>query len=95
MVIIESLDMEANPVNSETVMEAKKAVMEVPQKPLVLPSKPEKQLKDYLPERYHKYLDIFTEKEAINLPPHWEWDHKVKLTLDAPALISCRAYPLS
>jgi hypothetical protein len=31
---------------------------------------PEKSLKDYVPEHYHGYLDIFMEKEAIPLPPH-------------------------
>ena len=94
-VIIESLDVKANSVNGETVMEAKEAVIEGPQKPLTLTPKLEKQLKDYIPERYHKYLDVFTEKEPIDLPPHREWDHEVKLLPNAPASISCRAYPLS
>jgi len=52
-------------------------------------------LKDYIPECYHRYLDVFTEKEAIPLLPHWLWDHVVTLTPDAPPSISCRVYTLS
>jgi hypothetical protein len=52
-------------------------------------------LKDYVLEHYHGYLDVFTEKEAIPLPPHQPWDHVVTLIPDVPPLISCRVYPLS
>jgi hypothetical protein len=31
----------------------------------------EKSLKDYVPEHYYGYLDVFIEKEAILLPLHW------------------------
>jgi hypothetical protein len=71
VVITEELDAVATPVNGEIFMEAKEAVTQGPPQKLVLdPPKPEKELKDYIPERYHEFLDVFTEKEAIDLPPH-------------------------
>jgi hypothetical protein len=87
---------EANTSYGETVMEARKTVVNKLSPLLRLDEPdPEKSLKDYVPERYHEYLDIFTEKEAIPLPPHRPWDHVVTLTSDAPPSISCRVYPLS
>jgi hypothetical protein len=36
-----------------------------------------------LPEHYHQYLDIFDQRVADQLLPHWpEADHKIKLNLD-------------
>jgi hypothetical protein len=62
---------EANTSYGETVMEARKAVINEQNLLLRLDEPgPEKSLKDYVPERYHTYLDIFSEKEAIPLPPH-------------------------
>jgi hypothetical protein len=87
---------EANMSYGETVIEARKTVINELSPLLRLDEPdPEKSLKDYVPERYHKYLDVFMEKEAIPLPPHRPWDHVVTLTPDAPPLISCRVYPLS
>jgi len=87
---------EANMSYGETVMEARKTIINTPNPILPLNEpEPEKSLKDYVPERYHEYLDVFTEKEAIPLPPHRPWDHVVTLTPDAPPSISCRVYPLS
>jgi len=87
---------EANTSYGETVMEARKTVVNE-QSPVLQLDEPdlEKTLKDYVPERYHEYLDVFSEKEAIPLPPHRPWDHVVTLTPDAPPSISCRVYPLS
>ena len=84
---------EANTSYGETVMEARKTVVNE-LSPLLQLDKPdtEKSLKDYVPERYHGYLDIFTEKEALPLPPHQPWDHVVTLTPDVPPSISCRVY---
>jgi hypothetical protein len=87
---------EANTSYGETVMEARKTVVNKLSPLLRLDEPdPEKSLKDYVPEHYHGYLDIFTEKEAIPLPPHRPWDHVVTLTPDTPPSISCRVYPLS
>jgi hypothetical protein len=87
---------EANTSYGETVMEARKtAVNELSPLLWLDEPDPEKSLKDYVPEHYHGYLDVFTEKEAIPLPLHQPWDHVVTLTPDAPPSISCRVYPLS
>jgi hypothetical protein len=87
---------EANTSYGETVMEAKKSIISE-SGPLPPPDEPvpEKTLKEYIPEHYHSYLDVFTETEAIPLPPHHPWDHIVTLIPDAPPSISCRVYPLS
>ena len=71
VVIKETLNAEANPSYGETVMEAKKLVMNKLSLRLWLDEpEPKELLKDYVPECYHGYLDVFTEKEAIPLPPH-------------------------
>jgi hypothetical protein len=62
---------EANTSYGETVMEARKAIVNELSPLLWLDEPdPKNSLKDYVPERYHEYLDVFTEKEAIPLPPH-------------------------
>ena len=62
---------EANTSYGETVMEARKTVVNELSLLLRLDEPdPEKSLKDYVLERYHEYLDVFTEKEAIPLLPH-------------------------
>jgi hypothetical protein len=95
VVIIETLDVEANSSYGET-MEAKRSVMNKLSPVLWLDEpEPEESLKNYVPERYHGYLDMFTEKEAIPLPLHQPWDHVVTLIPDAPPSISCKVYPLS
>jgi hypothetical protein len=70
-VIIEMLDAEANSSYGETTMEAKRSVMNE-LSPVLRLDKPEseKSLRNYVPERYHSYLDVLTEKEAIPLPLH-------------------------
>ena len=62
---------EANTSYGETVMEARKTIVKQ-LNPLLRLDEPnlEKSLKDYVPEHHHDYLDVFTEKEAIPLPPH-------------------------
>src|SRR6266853_1161858 len=95
-VITEELDAEANPTNSETFMEACKAITKQQNPKLHLDEpEPVKTLEEIIPQWCHEYLDVFTKKEAIDLPPHRPWDHHVKLTPDAPPSISCRTYPLS
>ncbi len=71
VVITEELDVEANPTNGETFMEAHEAVTKQQNPKLHLDEpKPVKSLQEIIPQWCHKYLDIFTEKEAIDLPPH-------------------------
>ena len=95
-VITEELDVEANPANGETFMEACEAVTKQQNPKLHLDEpEPVKPLEEIIPQWCHEYLDIFTKKEAIDLPPHQPWDHHVNITPDAPPLISCHTYPLS
>jgi hypothetical protein len=95
-VIIETLSAEANSSYGETVIEAKRSVMNELSPVLWLDEpEPEESLKNYVPECYHGYLDMFTEKEAIPLPLHRPWDHVVTLIPDAPPSIFCKVYPLS
>jgi len=68
-VITKELDVKANPANGETFMKAQEAVTKQ-QNPKLHLDKPEKCLKDIIPQWCHKYLDIFIEKEAIDLSPH-------------------------
>ncbi len=95
-VITKELNAEANPANSETFMEAQEAITKQ-QSPKLHLDKPklEKCLEDIVPQWCHEYLDVFTEKEVIDLPPHWPWDHHINLVPDAPPLIFCHTYPLS
>jgi hypothetical protein len=87
---------EANTSYGKAVMEARKTIVNKLNPLLRLDEPaPKKSLKDYVLEHYHGYLDVFTEKEAIPLPPHRPWDHVVTLTPNAPPSISCRVYPLS
>jgi hypothetical protein len=59
---------EANTSYGETVMEARKTVLSELSPHLRLDEPdPEKLLKDYVPERYHEYLDVFTGKRSY--PP--------------------------
>ena len=62
---------EANMSYGETVMEARKTVVNELSLLLWLNEpNPEKSLKDCISEHYHGYLDVFMEKEAIPLPLH-------------------------
>jgi hypothetical protein len=81
---------EANPANGETFIEARKAIMKQ-QNPVLHLDEPEpkKHLEDIIPKWCHNYLDVFMEKEAIDLPPHQSWDHHINLTPDTPPFISC------
>jgi len=95
-VIIETLNAEAKLSYGETVIEAKRSVINKLSLVLWLDEpEPEELLKNYVPEHYHGYLDMFTEKEAIPLPPHQLWDHVVTLIPNTPPSIFCRVYPLS
>ncbi len=69
-VITEKLDAEANPANGKTFIEAHEAFTKQQNPKLHLDDpKPVKSL-ETIPQWCHKYLDVFTEKEAIDLPPH-------------------------
>jgi hypothetical protein len=62
---------EANPANGETFMESKKAILKEQNPRLHLDeSTPKKHLKDTVPQWCYEYLDVFTEKKAIDLLLH-------------------------
>jgi len=81
--------------SNEVAQETKESV----EKPAGTARNPEPDPKDetkrQIPERYHEYLDIFTKPVAGQLPPHREWDLKVRLVPGAPTSISCTPYKLS
>ena len=41
---------------------------------------------DKLPKKYHEFLDIFSKKEANQLPPHRPYDYKILLKLGSSPL---------
>jgi len=51
-------------------------------------------LEEMVPEEYHKYLDIFSEKEATQFPQSKPWDHKIDLKPTFRPK-SSKVYPLS
>ncbi len=70
-VITKELNVKANPTNGETFMEAHEAVTKQQNPKLHLDDpKPVKSLEEIIPQWCHEYLDVFTKKEAIDLPPH-------------------------
>ena len=48
-----------------------------------------------LPEEFKEHAALFSNKEAKAFSPAWEWDHKIKLTKDAPASFNMKIYPMS
>ncbi len=51
-------------------------------------------LEEMVPEDYHKYLDVFSEKEATRFPQSHPWDHKIDLKPTFQPK-SFKIYPLS
>jgi len=51
-------------------------------------------LEEMVPEEYHKYLDVFSEKEATQFPQSQPWDHKIDLKPTFQPK-SSKIYPLS
>jgi hypothetical protein len=48
-----------------------------------------------LPDEFKKHAALFSNKEASKFPPSCKWDHKIKLTENAPASFNCKVYPMS
>ena len=48
-----------------------------------------------LPKEFEEHEALFSDKEAKKFPPSRPWDHKIKLTADAPASFNCKVYPMS
>jgi Reverse transcriptase (RNA-dependent DNA polymerase) len=47
-----------------------------------------------IPTEYQRHARVFSEIEATRFPPPRPWDHQIKLTNDAPAIINGKVYPL-
>ena len=48
-----------------------------------------------LPEEFKQYAALFSNEEAKAFPPVQPWDHKIKLTKDAPTSFNQKIYPIS
>jgi len=48
-----------------------------------------------VPTIFKRHWRVFSEKEARQLPPHREYDHRIELRSDAPHVINSKVYPLS
>jgi hypothetical protein len=81
--------------NNEVAQEAEKLVKKPSGMAENLEPDPKDETKRQVPEQYYEYLDIFTKLVAGQLPPHREWDLKVRLVPNAPTSISCTPYKLS
>ena len=57
--------------------------------------KTKQQWQELVPERYHKFVSIFSEEGSEKFPDRCPWDHAIDLKPDAPTSINCRVYPLS
>ena len=51
-------------------------------------------MENSIPEKYQRHKKVFSEQEAAQFPPPRPWDHKIKLTKDAPDVINGKIYPL-
>jgi hypothetical protein len=48
-----------------------------------------------LPKEFEKHVALFSDEEASKFPLSRKWDHKIKLTENAPASFNCKVYPMS
>ena len=48
-----------------------------------------------LPKEFKEHAALFSDKEAKAFPPAREWDHKIKLTEDAPTSFNMKIYLMS
>jgi hypothetical protein len=58
-------------------------------------SKKEQTWEELVPEQYHKFGSIFSEKDSKRFPRPRKWDHAIDLKADTPMSIDCCIYPLS
>jgi hypothetical protein len=54
----------------------------------------DKVLEERVPQRYHEYKDVFSEKEFDQLPPRRIWDHAIELTPGFKP-VDCKIYPMN
>jgi hypothetical protein len=58
-------------------------------------SKKEQTWEELVPEQYHKFSSIFSEKDSERFPGPRKWDHAIDLKANVPTSIDCCVYPLS
>jgi hypothetical protein len=57
-------------------------------------NKEEQTWEQLVPEWYHKFGSIFSEKDLERFPGPRKWDHTIDLKADASTSIDCHVYPL-
>src|SRR5258707_3696274 len=62
---------------------------------IVANNKKEKTWQELVPQKYHKFGSIFSEKDSKRFPGKRKWDHAIDLKPEAPMSIDCHIYPLS
>src|ERR1700674_2058708 len=50
---------------------------------------------EQVPDKYHKYGQVFSEEESQRFPGPRPWDHAIDLVPDAPPTLDCKTYPLA
>jgi reverse transcriptase-like protein len=49
---------------------------------------------ELVPEQYHRFGSIFSEKDSEWFPGPRKWDHTIDLKADVPTSVDCHIYPL-
>jgi hypothetical protein len=50
---------------------------------------------EQVPEPYHQFGRVFSDKESHRFPELRPWDHAIDLLPDVPPTLDCKVYPLS
>ena len=50
---------------------------------------------EQVPEPYHQFGKVFSNKESTRFPESRPWDHAIDLLPEAPVTLSCKVYPLA
>jgi hypothetical protein len=49
---------------------------------------------EQVPEPYHQFSRVFSDKESQRFPESKPWDHTIDLLPNAPPMLDCKVYPL-
>jgi len=50
---------------------------------------------EQVPEPYHQFGKVFSDKESTRFPESRPWDHAIDLLPEAPVTLNCKVYPLA
>ena len=50
---------------------------------------------EQVPQEYHKYGKVFSERASQRMPESRPWDHAIDLLPNAPHMLNCKTYPLN